>query len=301
MMMAATFLFMPPVSPVADFGICASFPQDWWSEQGACLVNTCLIAAAVAGAFFLNKRFSFVRRSEALLPASMAVILAANPINISGWGSPLLMLLINLVCLDQMMKSYHSFNATAPMFGVASWLSLGSMMEYGFLPLVAVYPLIGVMMKSFRLKEAIAYMMGLAAPYWVALGFGLVKFSDFRLPDLHMGAPEADGGLMLWIYTSLGILALLSLIAMLNNAMLIYAGNMRVRTCNNAINLLGAACFACMVADSDNFGVYVPTFCFTSAVQIANFFAMRKIPHSLSWLWSVLSLFILCFLIMLLS
>ena len=37
------------------------------------------------------------------------------------------------------------------------------------------------MAKVLRIKETVAYIMGLVAPYWVALGFGLVSFSDFNV------------------------------------------------------------------------------------------------------------------------
>ncbi len=300
-MIAATALLMPSLQPEAELGICVSIPTDAIPHLLGCGINTLLIALAIILAFLFNKKYSFVRSTEALLPTAMAVILASNPVNTSYLGSPVVMLIVNLICLDIMMKTYASENATTSMFAVATYLSVGSMVQYAFMPLMLVYPVMALMTKTLRIKESVAYVMGLVAPYWVALGFGLITWSDFRMPQFLADLPYADGNYLLMVFISLGTLALVGLIMMLNNAMLIYAGNMRVRTFNNMINLLGFACAILMIIDFDNFGSYASSFCFAVSVQISNFFAMRRLPQSPIWFWGLLSLFIAFFLFMLIE
>lgn len=300
-MIAATALLMPSLRPDAELGLCLSFSTDILPPLIGCGINAVLIALAIILAFVFNKKYSFVRSTEALLPTAMAVILASNPVNTSYLGTPVVMLIVNLVCLDIIMKSYSSENATTSMFAVATYLSLGSMVQYAFLPLIIIYPIMALMAKIMRIKETVAYLMGLVAPYWVALGFGLVSFSDFRVPQFLVNIPNADGNYLLLVFISLCILALVGLIMTVNNAMLIYAGNMRVRTFNNMINLLGFSCGIFMIIDFDNFGAYTSSFCFAVAVQISNFFAMRRIPQSPIWFWGLLSLFIAFFVFMLIE
>lgn len=300
-MIAATALFLPSLRPEAEFGICHSFPILPLPREIEIGINMLLIALVLVLAVTYNKKHSFVRSTEALLPATLAVILASNPVNTSYAGTPLVMLTVNLICLDIMMRAYNSQNATTSLFAVATWLSLGSMLQYAFLALIIIYPIMGFMIKVMRVKECVAYLMGLIAPYWVALGFGLISFSDFRLPQFLVNIPTTDGNFLLLIFISLGTLSLVGLVMMLNNAMLIYAGNMRVRTFNNMINLLGFTCAICMLADFDNFGAYAASFCFAVSVQISNFFAMRKIDHSSVWFWSLLSLFMAFFIFMLIE
>lgn len=298
-MIAATAFLMPSLSPEKEFGICLSFPNDLIPPLVECGVNAILIVAAVILAFVFNKKHSFVKSTEALLPTAMIVLLASNPVNTSYLGTPIIMLIVNLVCLDIMMKAYNSENATTSMFAVATYLSLGSMVQYAFLPLmIIVYPMMAIIDKIFRWKEIVAYFMGLVAPYWVALGLGLVSFSDFRFPQFLANPPNADGNYLLMVFISLGTLALVELMMSLNNAMLIYAGNMKFRRFNNMINLLGFSCALLMIADFDNFGAYASTFCFAGAVQISNFFAMRRIPQSPIWFWGLLSLFMAYFVFM---
>ncbi|OSJ37048.1 hypothetical protein BST63_00155, partial [Bradyrhizobium canariense] len=114
------------------------------------------------------------------------------------------MLIVNLVCLDVMMRAYNSENATTTMFAVATYLSLGSMVQYAFLPLMIIYPLMAIIDKIFRIKEVVAYIMGLIDPYWVVLGLGLVSFSDFRMPHFLESLPVADGNYLLMVFISLG-------------------------------------------------------------------------------------------------
>ncbi|MDE6291559.1 MAG: hypothetical protein K2M16_08505, partial [Muribaculaceae bacterium] len=300
-MIAATALLMPSLKPEVEPGICLSLPTDLLPPLLGCGINALLIAFAIILAVIFNKKHSFVKSTEALLPTTMAVILASNPVNTSYLGTPIVMLIVNLLCLDIMMRSYAAENATTSMFAVATYLSLGSMVQYAFVPLMVIYPIMALMAKILRIKETVAYFMGLVAPYWVALGFGLISFSDFRMPQFLVDIPNADGNYLLMVFISLATLALVGLMMTLNNAMLIYAGNMRVRTSNNMINLLGFTCGVFMLLDFDNFGAYVSSFCFAVAVQISNFFAMRRIPQSPIWFWGLLSLFIAFFLFMLIE
>lgn len=300
-MIAATVFFMPSLSPEKEFGICFSFSIELLTPLIECGINAILIAVAILMAVFFNKKHSFVKSTEAVLPTAMIVLLASNPVNTSYLGTPVIMLIVNLVCLDIMMKAYNSQNATTSMFVVATYLSLGSMVQYAFLPLMIVYPLMAIIDKILRIKEVVAYLMGIVAPYWVALGLGLISFSDFRVPNFLANPPINDGNYLLMVFISLGALALVELMMSLNNAMLIYAGSMKVRRFNNMINLLGFSCGLFMLADFDNFGAYASTFCFAGSVQISNFFAMRRIPQSPIWFWGILSLFIALFLFMLIE
>lgn len=298
-MIAAVALFRPPIEPGPEFGICFFIPQGWIGTFEGIALNTLLIVIAVLVAFGLNKRYSFVKGTDGVLPVAMSILLASNPVNTVYIGSPVVMLLVNLVCLEIMMRSYHRANATTEMFAIATYLSLGSMVEYGFLPLIAVYPVMAIMGKSMHTKEILAYLMGLVAPYWVCLGLGVVGFDDFRWPEFLTVIPGSGSDTMLLVYVSLGLLALIGIMMILNNALLFYSGNIRTRTFNNDINLLGIVSAICMLVDLGNFQTYAATFCFASSVQISNFFAIRHIPYGRVWFWSLLSLFMVLYVLML--
>lgn len=295
-MIAATALLLPVYRSDDEFGICFTIPWDIIPSWLDVAINTLLIALAVVLAFLFNKKHSFVRSTEPILPVTLAILLTSNPLVTSYAGIPMLMLIVNLICLDILMRCYAVQNATTSMFAIATYLSVGSMIEYAFLPFMLVYPVMGIMCKVMRVKEWVAYLMGLVAPYWVVLGFGLITVSDFQLPQYPMQVSLGFGGEhMIFIYISLCTLVLTGMLMTVNNSILIYAGNMRIRTFINMVNLLGIVCVACMILDFDNFGAYVASFCFAASVQIANFFAMRRIEQSSIWFWCLLSVFIAFF------
>ncbi len=299
-MISATTFILPPIQPNSEFGTCLPFSTDWIPRFYRIPLNTLLIAIAIAWAFILNKRYSFVKGAEMMLPVSLCVLITSNPANTSCFNSSVAMLIVNLICLGNLMKSYHARNATTEMFAIATYLSLGSMVEYAFLPFLIVYPVMAIVIKAFRIKEFLAYLMGILAPYWVALGFGFITIYDFRLPEFMTMHPVEGGDYMILVYIGLGLMALISFIMSAQNALRFYSGNIQFRSFNNLINILGVVSTVCMVLDFDNFEAYCSSFCFTSAVAISNFFAIRHIPHSRGWFWSLLSLFLILFIIMLL-
>lgn len=301
-MIAAGWFFLPSSRPAGALGICLPSPNLWPSFEWEYALNALLIGGAVLFTFLLNKKYAFVKGAETMLPTAMCVLLTANPLMTSYFGTPVIMLLANLICLWTLMGVYRAHNATNAMFVVATYLSLGSMFQYAFLPMMIIWPVLAIMIKVLRIKELMAYFMGLVAPYWIALGFGLVTFSDFNIPQFFTPLPAVDTGeYFFFIMLSLGTMGLIGLMMSLNNAMMIYSGSVRVRIFNNMINLLGLWCFLCMLVDFGNLAAYASTFTFAVSVQIANFFAIRRIPRSSVWFWSLLSVFILYYIFLLLS
>lgn len=301
-MIFASWLLLPVELPEGALGICLPSPNQWPVFSLEYALNAILIGGCVFFAFLLNKRFAFVKGAETMLPTALTVLLTANPLMTTYLGTPVIMLLVNLTCLWTLMGAYRSSNATNALFVVATYQSLGSMFQYAFLPMMVIWPVLAIMAKVMRGKEVMAYIMGLVAPYWVALGFGLVTFSDFNMPQFFSPLPQVGTGeYFFFIMLSLGTLALIGLTMSLNNAMMIYSGSVRVRNFNNMINLLGFWSFLCMLVDFGNVGAYASTFIFAVSVQIANFFAIRRIPRSSLWFWSLLSVFMLYFIFMIIG
>lgn len=297
-MIAVTAVSLPSVRPAGDLGICLPSPNIWPRFPFDIAANAVILGACIFGAMLINKTHGFIRTTDPMMPSAMAVIIASNPLLTTYLGTPTLMLAANIICLGILMGAYRVRNATHQLFAVATFLSLGSMVQYAFLPFVFIYPVLAMMIKAFRFKECMAYIMGLIAPYWVGLAFGLISPSDFSLPQFQLTLPDiGDGEDVFLMLLSLGTVAIIALLTSVNNAMLLFAGNNRIRIFNNMINTVGVLCFVCMVFDFTNVAAYASTFCFTASVQIANFFAIHRIPKSRMWFWIVLSVFIIYFLI----
>ena len=288
--------------PVANLGMCLPSPNLWpIPEIWSWVINLTLILGSGVALIFFNKTYSVIQSADTVLPSMFLLLAATNPWTEGVLGSSTLMVGINLLCLATIFSCYKSTNATQEVFVVATMLSLGSMFQYAFIFLMPGYILIGVMMKCFRLKELAAFLMGIAAPYWIGVGMGLVPVDAFHLPtftnlwDGYSSKTDILTGVL-----NIGLTALVGVILALNNAVKLYAGNTQRRLYNNAISVIGLICIAGMALDFNNLPTYLATFYMTAAFQIANTFALWNIRKSAIWLGSITGLYLTLFLIMVL-
>lgn len=286
----------------SNLGVCLPSPNLWpipdlWSWG----INLLLILGCGIALHFFNKSYSVIQTADMGLPSMFLVLTSTNPWADGPLGSSSLMVAINLLCLSTIFSCYKARNATQEIFIVATMLSLGSMFQYAFIFFMPGYILIALMMKCFHLRELFSFLMGICAPYWIAVGMGLVPIDSFHLPqfsNLFDSMASANDRLVGGI--SIGLTALLAILMALNNAVKLYAGNTQRRLYNNAIAVIGLICVAGIVVDFNNLPTYLASFYLTAAVQIANTFALWNIRKPNLWLGIFTLIYVILFLIMIL-
>lgn len=277
-----------------DMGICLPSPNAWGvSDLWGWAANTAVLALCVILLYILNRRFTFVHGSGTVMTGMFALLVSSNIWtcgNLSGSG---LMALANIVCLTVLFGCYDKRNASQELCIIATILSLGSMIQYAFIYMIPAYLIGAAVLKCLRFKSAIAFLLGLAAPYWVGLGLGIIGIEDFSMPtmtNLFDGYTSKHDLLIGFI--NIGFTLLLSLILALSNMVRLYAGNTRRRLYNLAIDILGLTSAILMIFDADNMVVYVCTFYMIAAVQLGNLFALRNIHRGNLWLLALSLLYI---------
>ena len=284
-----------------NMGICLPSPNLWpipplWSW----IANLSLMLIIGVTVHFVNKSYSIVQTTDTVLPAAFLVFCASNPWLSGLLNTSMIMAIINVLAIIMMFECYRARNATQQIFIVATMLSVGSMFQYAFIFMIPAYLIIALMMKCLRFKEFIAFLLGLAAPYWVGIGLGLIPLSSFSTPTLTnlFDGFTSTSDLLIGLL-NIGITAIIAILMTLNNAVKLYAGNTRRRLYNNSISLLGLVCIICMSIDFNNLTAYVATFYLTAAVQLANTYALWNIPKGSLWLAVVAALYIASFAVML--
>lgn len=266
--------------PDGNFGICFPSPNLWvatgsWSSA----LNALLIILICITLFLTNKRYNLLKSG---LPVwalfALPIIFSMLPVGgtftsmpIVTWGA--------LLTIIPLFDSYRAGNATRNVFFAATWIGIGSMMEYAmliFLPALIV----GLFcMHIARLKELIAVILGVITPYWIVVGLGLVGPEDFHIPQIQ---PIFSAGLNPRLFPfslSCGILMLTSALLTLYNGMKLYAGNSRVRNYNEVINLFGLSAVLGLLIDTDNYRAYCGVFAIWAALQFANLFTLSQFPR----------------------
>lgn len=302
-MLGLTYALIPPVAIEGRLGICLPSPNEWNLHFPASwLLNSAAILLCVFALVFSNRKFNFLQSTDNVLPAILLMMIGCNPLITRGFCSSTLILAVNLVCMNILFDTYRKSNASQENFVVATLLSLGSMVEYAFVPLTLAYMAGGFMMKSFRLRETLAYLFGLVAPYWVGIGMGILPLENFQMPqfsNLFENFSAKDD--LFIVVISLGFTILLGFVLSLRNALRLYSGNSRIRALNNVINAVGCVCAVCIAVDFTNMLAYTGTLYVWAALQVANLYALDRHTTTRLWIWLISGIYVAFYIAAMLS
>lgn len=290
----------PQAAAGGNMGICLPSPDLWGlSALASGAVNLGLMLVTAIMLYALNREFNFVQGSDSVL-TGMFLVMAASNVWVSGrLSSSIIVALANLICLLVLFGCYRKRNAMQELFLIATILSLGSMIQYAFIFMMPVYMLGAAMLKCFSFRGFIAFLMGVAAPYWVGVGLGIIPVEDFSMPvftdlsDANTSKQSVFFGLL-----SIGITTLVGFILALNNSVRLYAGNTQRRLYNMVINLLGLVAALCTIIDFNNILAYMATVYMITAVQLGNLFALWNVHRAWLWLLMLSAIYVGCFFMM---
>lgn len=299
--MFALAYFVADIQPLAgDTGICFPSPNAWGLNAfGGWIANMGSIIIAWIVLSLVNKEFTIVQGSDSVLTGMFAIMTSSNLWLSGSLSSSGLIALANLICLTVLFGCYRKQNATQEMFLISSILAIGSMIQYAFIFMMPVYLIGAIMMKCFSFKSFIAYLMGILAPYWIALGFGIVDFNDFTMPTITNLFDGYSSKFRLVVgLINIGTTVLIGLVLSFINWVKLYAGNTQRRLYNMVVNMLGLFCAACIIIDFNNMVAYLATMYMIAAFQLGNFFALRNVYRGNRVIIVLCLLYILCFTLM---
>lgn len=278
---AAGLLDIPPAdSP--DRGICLPSPGTWQllplASWGINLAVTLLCALGIS---LINKKYSLIKGTDHVLTSLFLVFCCGNMMISSRLTPAMILLPVALIAIAMLFGCYKARNSTQEIFVIATFLSIGSMLQYAFAALVVAVFFSAFVVKCMRAKEFCAFILGFVAPYWIGIGLGLIDFAQFHLPDLSLVIiPRGDQASAFVEIIACAILMVTAALLSLYNMVILYAGNSRIRSENNVVNIFGTMACICMIADFSNIAAYTGIFYFWAATQFANLFALRQIPRS---------------------
>ena len=275
--MCVVSFFVNPIEVIPiQYGLWLDSPDSWQIEPLVSLIlDIVLIGAITFLLYVINRKYNFIRTTEPVLPALFMVMACSSPWFNQNLNTSTLLCLVNVACLGIIFGAYDSRNATHQMFVLGGASGLGSMFQYAFLPMACVYLIWALIMKVLRMKEVLAFILGLACPYWIGLGFGWLRFSQFHLPSLvSLFNTPNDHSDILFLLAGIGLATIIGFLAASANSMKLYAGNSRVNAMNLCVTTLGLASVVCILVDYENIPAYVMTLYMCTTVQVANICAL---------------------------
>lgn len=301
-MVAGVYIFACPAQVTGELGIFLPSPNLWnLSPFLSHLLTLTMIAATTILLYVANKKYTFVTGSDTVFMGMFLVMCSSNVWLSDRFSSSFIFAIANVICLMILFDCYRKSNATQELFLIATIISLGSMIQYAFLALIVVYLLGAVMLKCFSFRGLIAFGMGLVAPYWVAIGLGIVPYTNFRMPEFSIifNSAYSAGGILVSMI-NIGLTCIVGLIIALNNMVKLYAGNTQRRLNNMVINLLGVVSLICMLVDFNNIIAYLATIYMIVAIQLAHLFTLWNIRRAPVWLLIISLLYVGGYVLMLL-
>lgn len=288
-----SYIFQPVEIVPIQYGICLPSPDTWeFDHFWSWVINTGLIGLTTILLFLINKSYNFIRTTEPTLMALFMIMASSGPWFTETITTSVLLCLANVVCMGIIFDSYDSRNSTQEMFILGAVVGFGSMVQYAFLPMGIVYLIWALFMRVLRIKETLAFILGIACPYWIVLGTGWIRLADLHYPSLNpLFMMTQDPSEFFILLSGVALAAGAGFVVALVNSFKLYAGNSRVNAMNLCVSTLGAFSVICILIDFDNMHAYVTTLYMATAAQIANICALwnPKMP------WTVTLLPALCY------
>lgn len=281
-----SLIFHPiEINPI-QYGLCLPSPDSWdFNPFWSWIINTLLIGLIAILLYLVNRTYNFVRTTEPVLFVLFLIMASSGPWFTQSLNTSVLLCLANVVCMGIIFDTYDHSIATQEMFTIGLVIGFGSMVQYAFLPMAFVYLVWSVLMKICRIKETLAFLVGIICPYWISIGIGWIHFSDFHFPSLTPLFTYSQDPPEFFIFLSgIAIATVVGFILSFVNSIKLYAGNSKVNAMNLCVSFLGAASVICILVDFDNIHAYVVTLYMACAVQIANICALWN--PKLPWLVS---------------
>lgn len=300
LMTATEFFFGNPHPKPGVLGICLPSPNQWiLPPLLSALLNLGMILLCGVAMQLLNKKYGFIRSTDTVAAVTFFIFCGSNTWIDGLMNSSVMICIINLLTMFLLFHEYRSQRSMQTLFTIASILAIGSMFQYALLFFIPAYLLIAALLKTLNIKSFAAFILGIAAPYWIGIGLGLLPLESFRFPIFSNIFDDAESRRVLLMgLLNLGLTTLLGISLTLYNAVKIFAGNTRMRVMNNAVLIIGFTSIVCMLFDIYNIHSYIVTLYMAVAFQVANFFDLHNIKRPSFWFITITALYIASFLLM---
>lgn len=299
LIMAGMAYGFDPATPLeSEYGICLESVRGWQMPHflsWAINIIACGLSALLA--LWLNKEFRFIHDNTKLFASVFLFTTATNPWLTHQLGAPVFFTIMSLTALVSLFAHYGERNASTGVFIAFSTLSVGSLFQHSFLLMMPAFVVAVGLLNMLRIREICAVMLGIIAPYWIALGFGVISLDDFRWPD-----PEsiffADNltNIPVWTMLNVALTAVAILLLSLSNAIKVFSTNSRIRAFNSTFYLLSLALMICVIVDFENSATYLPMLNLMLGIQVTHFLIINQIRRPMIFIGVAMSIytFLLC-------
>lgn len=270
-LLVLTFFLFTPIHTEGDLGMLFASPNQWQIPRFlGWLLNTIVIFLSASVISLANKKYNFISEPEPIMTLALLLLLGCNCLTTFTLSTSTLLFLVNVLSIFVILSTYEEPNASKEFFAIGTLPAIGAMFQYSFLWMIPVYIGGGLLMKSFRLRELIAFIFGLLAPYWILFGLRIMPPDALRMPEfLIVFSRDAIDNEIFFTILYTGLMALLAIIFSLYNSVRLFSRNSRLRCMHLTFNLMGYVAVMAIIFDFNNFTSYIATLALWLAIEFA--------------------------------
>lgn len=281
-LVAAVYLFITEgyddgLPAQGEQGLCFPSPALWpivrWLDAvGGIVLNGAMIALMA----LLNKDFNVLRSNTRLPLGLFALMATAVPRLVVNVSSGIILALAVNVCVFLLFSCYDDPSRVRRVFLSFLILSFGATIQYSFVIFIPVLWIMTAQMRIFTLRTALASLFGIATPWIILLGFGLVAPADIHFPEVTPIFSALEEDYAQYMLVVAGVTAFLLLVAIVLNLSRTIAYNARARAFNGALTLISLVSIVAVVCDYNSLMAYLPLLNVGAAYQITQLFVNHR-------------------------
>lgn len=235
-----------------------------------CMLGVCALLS------FLNKTYSVIR-NVTYISASTYILLGimCPDISIQLYDGTLLSLIV-ITLAGLLFGIYQSRYPQRRVYLISVIFSACCMYRYEFVYLIPVFFIGFLQMRAMSVRSALAMLFGMITPLWLALGTGLISFSDLQLFRLSYVQNDFDFSESGFVVIAAAVTAFITLVLLLRNILQIINYKMQIRAYNGFFLILTVFTMIMMVVDYSNMLVYLPVLNICLAIQMGHAFTIKK-------------------------
>lgn len=272
-------------------------PQCWQlSTASSYLLNLLLTGSCALALWVINKNYNVLPGPAGVYVALFITACGANPLldrQLNGGMLAAAITLAGIAILFSLHGRRHAPMSCLMLFSLIGW---GSMLQSCCVLLAPVFLLGVLLLRSLRLRELLASIIGLILPYWIICGLGIASLSDINMPELLLVSHiEGEPAAVLHSLLSAAIPAFIMLLLIAYNAMNSASEGVKMIAYHSFINLLGLCCILFICIDVSRIAAYSAILYICLAFITARSFRMARSPRA--WVLPVViwAIFILLF------
>ncbi len=276
---------------ISGNGVCLPSPTTWnISPVLSWILNIATIGISALLLLDTNRRYNFIPSPTVIYASTFLIMTGAAIWPDQRLNSSVLLGLANVVALRLLLSRYGRDTAPMQLFIIGTIFAIGSMFHYAFIFFILIYALSALTLKLFGWRELGALILGVAAPYWILLGSGIIPMTALHIPSVNgiwmadIPAPE-----MIWLILLTGLTALWGLLITCHNVMALYSAGNATRAMAHCIILPAIAVLILILIDYANFMVYYVSLILFTAIEAGYFVAFGDRHSKAIIYWTVLA------------